>query len=83
VPEEDYPEGIVECLRSVETALQEAENMLEYLLRRIPDAEGPIKAVFARQLGSMQAMGRVAHHMSDVLEENFEARRKEARDAQS
>jgi adenine C2-methylase RlmN of 23S rRNA A2503 and tRNA A37 len=74
---EDYPAGIVEALRGVEKSLKEAEDMLDYLLRKLSEEEALIRGVFQRQLFNIQAMGNVAHHTADTLEENFEAQRME------
>lgn len=75
VPMEDYPPGIIEALRGVEKSLKEAEDMLDYLIRKLPKEETIVAGVFNRQLLNIKAMGSVAHHTADVLEENFLARK--------
>jgi hypothetical protein len=77
VPPEDYPLGIVEALRGVEKALKESEDMLDYLIRKLPEEDALIVGVFRRQLLNIQAMGSVAHNSADILEENFIAQREE------
>lgn len=77
VPLEDYPPGIVEAMRNVEKSLKDAEDMLDYLIRKLPEEDALIVGVFRKQLLNIQAMGSVAHHTADVLEENFLAQKEE------
>lgn len=79
VPLEDYPREIVEALRGVEQALKVAEDKLDYLIRKLPEDHGLLTNVFQKQLLNIGAMGHVAHHCADTLEENFEAIREEAK----
>lgn len=77
VPLEDYPGEIVKALRDVEESMKVAEDKLEYLIRKLPEGHALIASVFQRQLLNIGAMGNVAHHCADTLEENFEAMREE------
>lgn len=77
VPLEDYPPEIVKALRDVEQALLVAGDKLDYLIRKLNPEEDLIASVFRAQHLNIKAMGVVAHHSADTLEENFEARREE------
>jgi hypothetical protein len=77
VPAEDYPGEIVEALREVEKVLLVADDKLDYLIRLLQKGNQEVAKVFFAQHTNIKAMGVVAHHTADALEDTFQAIKEE------
>jgi hypothetical protein len=74
---EDYPGEIVEALREVEKVLLVADDKLDYLIRLLQKDNQDVAKTFFAHHTSIKAMGVVAHHTADALEDTFQAMKEE------